>query len=99
MWRIGCDVGEEGPVRFALLFDPFERLGEEDVRAVALRALEDAVMTDGGIEICVARSIRAGTRVILPDAAASVDEHFVETAMVGLVRFGIAEVPLAEDAG
>jgi hypothetical protein len=56
-------------------------------------------VADGGIEIGIAGSVRAGAGIVLPDAAAAVDEGFVEAAMRGLVGLGVAQVPLAEDAG
>src|SRR5207247_504594 len=37
--------------------------------------------------------------VVLPDAAAAVDEDFIESAAVRLVRSRVAQVPLAEDGG
>ena len=68
--------------------DPLERLVEEDVRAIALRLLELAVVEDGRVEIGVARRVAATAREGLADAAAAVDEHLVEA------RAGWAGIPL-----
>ena len=96
---VGGDVGEEGFSGIYALLDPLQSLAEEHVGAIAVSALKSAVVADHGIEIGVARSVGAGTRILLANAAAAMDEHFVKAAVSGLVRFGVAQVPLPENAG
>lgn len=54
-------------------------------------------MPDRRIEILVVRRVTATADVGLADAAGTVDEDFVEAAIVRLIRFFVAEMPLAED--
>ncbi len=98
MRGVGRDVGEEGlsgPRTWSIHCD---RLAEEHVGAVALGLLELAVVQDGRVEVRVARRVAAAAGIGLPDAAAAVDEHFVEAALLGLVGGLVAEMPLAENA-
>ena len=81
------------------LLDPAQGGGEEEVGAEALRLHEGAVVADDRVEVLVARRIGAAAVVGLADAAGAVDEGLVEAALVRLVGFLVAEVPLAEDAG
>ena len=55
-------------------------------------------MTNHGIEILVAWRVGATAVVRLTNSTGSVDERFVETTIVRLIRFLVAEVPLAEDS-
>ena len=80
-------------------FDPFRGLAEENVGAVALGLLESAVVEDGGVEVFVSRRVAAGAGISLPDAASTVDEHFIKAARGGPAVGFIAEVPLSKDAG
>ena len=56
-------------------------------------------MADGWIEVLVAGSIGARTFVSLSDAARSMDEGFVEAALVWLIGFLVAEMPFPEYTG
>jgi len=56
-------------------------------------------MANHGIKILVTRGIRTGTVVCLPDTSGTVDEGFVEAALVGLIRVFVSEVPLSENSG
>src|SRR5262249_7379112 len=99
VWGVGGEVTEER-LAFPLdRVDPPGRLLEEDVGAVAAGPGEPAVVENGRVEVGVARGIAATAGVGLADAAGTVDEHLVESAVAGPpVRF-ITQVPLAEDAG
>ena len=99
VWRIGGDVGEEGFVGFLGLFHPTHGGGEEEVGAVALGFYEGAIVTNGGVEVFVAGDVRTRTFVALADASGSVDKDFIESALVGLIGFFVAEVPFTEDTG
>ncbi len=78
------DIGVE---RFLALHrrNPLDRLGEEDVGAVAVCLLELAVVEDGRVEIGVAGRVAATAGIRLADAAGAVNEDFVKAAPVGLV--------------
>src|SRR6185369_17206098 len=80
-------------------FDPLQRLGKKDVRAVAFGRDEAAVFQNDRIEIRIARRIAATAGIRLPDATAPVNERVIETAMVRLIRGLIAEMPLAKNPG
>ena len=67
--------------------------------AVAFGFHEGAVVANGGIEVFVAGDVGAGAFVTLPDATGAVDKDFIEPALMGLVGFLIAEVPLAKNSG
>jgi hypothetical protein len=74
-----------------------QRLREENVGAITFGLFEPAVVPDGGVKIGVARRVAATARVGLPDAARAVDEHFIESAPVGLISVFVAQMPLAEN--
>ena len=77
--------------------DPPHCLVEEDVGAVALELLVDAVVGEDGIEVDVG--------VVFPmirqrgDAPGAVVDGLLETAVLRAVRVAVAEVPLAEVTG
>ena len=83
----------------AFVVDPSQGLLEEDIGAIAFGRDELAVVIDHRVEILVARRIAAGAGIGLPDAAAAVDEHLVEAALVGPILGFVAEMPLAEHPG
>ena len=97
--RVGGDVGEEGLVLVFRFLDPAHGGGEEEVGTVAFGFHEGTVVADDGVKVFVLRSVGAGAVVGLPNSTRSVNEDFVEAALVGLVFFFVAEVPLAENAG
>ena len=92
------DVGEERLVAFLDLLDPAERRREEQVRAEPLRFHERSVVTDHWIEILVARRIRATAGIGLTNSASTVNERFVESPLVRLIRLFIAQMPFSENA-
>src|SRR5882724_3013946 len=89
----------ERRVVLAFGIDPFERLREEHIGAIAFGFDERAVVQNDGIEILVVRRVAAAARIGLADAAGAVNEDFVEAALVRLIGGFVAEVPFAEDAG
>ena len=62
-----------------------------------MRFHERTVVAKYRIEVFVARSVRATTVIYLPDASRAVDERLVETAVVRLIGFFVAKVPLTKD--
>ena len=96
---VGGDVGEKGFFFFLGLFHPTHGGGKKEVGAVAFGFHEGAVVANGGIEVFVAGDVGAGAFVTLPDASSTVDKDFIEPALMGLVGFLIAEVPLAKNSG
>ena len=54
--------------------------------------------TIAGSNYFVARRVTTRAGIDLTNAAATVDEHFVETATIGLILGFIPEVPFSEDA-
>ena len=97
--RIGGDVGEERRIAVLDALNPAHPSGVEQVRAIALGFHEAAVVANHGVEIFVARRISAGAIVGLADPARAMDECFVETALMRLVRLLIAQMPFAENPG
>ena len=89
--------GEEQSLGFPLFVDPPQTLAEEQIRAVTLSLLEFSIVHECGILVHVAGRVAAGPGIRLPDAAAAVNIHLVEAALDGLIRGGIAEMPLPED--
>ena len=77
---------------------PVHGCGEEYISAKTLRLFEDSVVSNDGIEIGIVGNIGAAAVVGLTDSACSVNEHFIETALMWLEGFFVTEVPLAEDA-
>src|SRR5438874_581940 len=97
MRSITGDVRVERPFPFDRL-QPSGCLAEKDVRAIAGRLLELAVVQNRRIEISVARRITATAHIALTDAARAMDEDFIEPAPVGLIFGLVAQVPFAENA-
>lgn len=99
MRRIRRNVGEE---RFVLIFDfanPADARLEEQVRAIAFRLDEIAIVTDDGIKILVARCIRTAAVVRLADASSTVNKRFIEAAMMWLVCGLVTQMPLSKNPG
>lgn len=86
------EVGE--PWLGATVVDPAPRGLAEHVGAVALRGHPCAIMENVWIEVGVAPVIWS-----LADAAALMDEDFVEADILWSAGIGVAEVPFAEDGG
>ena len=97
MRSVGGDICKERRVAIFLLFNPAKRCCEKQVGAEALGFDERAIVPDDWVEILVARRIGATAFVRLPDAACAVDEGFVKSARVRLVRLLVSKMPLPEN--
>ena len=86
MRSVGGYISKKRIPRPTPLLDPFEGLSEENVRTEPLRSFEHAIVPDRRTEISVSRSVGAGAGIILPDAAATMNKYFIETAMLRLQR-------------
>ena len=87
------DSAEERSKRLVEILD--NSLKEKE----ALGFDEGTVVTNDGIKVFVAGRIGATAVVGLADTARAMNKGFIKTAFVRLVRFFIAEMPFAEDAG
>ena len=96
---IGRDVSVEGTFGRGFAFDPLRGLGEELIGAITSSLHELTVMEDRRTVIRITRDVAAAAGIALADAAGSMDEDFVEAALVRLILGFVAEVPLAEDTG
>jgi len=56
-------------------------------------------VSDDRIEVGVVGNICAAAVIGLADTAGSMNEHFIETATMWLVRFFVSQVPFPKDAG
>src|SRR5436305_10237760 len=97
--RVERNVSEEGLLPFSLRVHPFDRLAEEQIGTVARGPLELTVVSQGRVDVRIARRIAPRTRIGLADAAATVDVDFVKTAPFRLILGFIAKMPFAENAG
>ena len=94
--RVRRHVGEERPALPGGLLHELERGVEVDVRAVAGRLLAVSVAKQHRVRVPALAAGRVGG---LADAAAAVNQALLEALVHRAHRVGVAQVPLAEDAG
>src|SRR5439155_19639664 len=96
--RIRREVGKERRLLFAPGLHPIQRLAEKQIRAVAFGLFKSAIVPEGWIEIRIPGRVAATARIALSDPASPMNEHLIETALVGLVGRLITKMPFTENA-